>query len=86
MSKPRKKYRPRWVAKPVTLQLAIQGVAFPGVSQVPITVPELFDQVISRNSGGAVAAFSRATKATAVVVTVPPVPTVEITLPLMVHL
>lgn len=28
MSKPRKKYRPRWVAKPVTLQLAIQGVAF----------------------------------------------------------
>lgn len=28
MSKPRKKYRPRWVAKPVTLQLAFQGVAY----------------------------------------------------------
>lgn len=28
MAKPRKKYRPRWVAKPVTLQLAIQGVAY----------------------------------------------------------
>lgn len=28
MSKPRKKYRPRWLAKPVTLQLAIQGVAY----------------------------------------------------------
>ena len=28
MAKPRKKYRPRWQAKPVTLQLAIQGVAY----------------------------------------------------------
>lgn len=28
MAKPRKKYRPRWAAKPVTLQLAIQGVAY----------------------------------------------------------
>lgn len=28
MSKPRKKYRPRWAAKPVTFQLAFQGVAY----------------------------------------------------------